>query len=163
MTDTTTPVPVPDPELDLLLERVVPVRPELVWRAWTTPELIRQWFTPSPWTTPEAEIELRPGGKFRTVMESPEGERADNTGCVLEVVPNERLVWTAAMDPGFRPKGDLPDLVFTAVISMAPEGDGTRYSALVMHNDAAAAKAHDEMGFHDGWGAALDQLVELMS
>lgn len=161
MTDTVTPVP--DPELDLLLERVVPVSPELVWKAWTTPELMTQWFTPAPWTTPVVELDLVPGGKFRTVMESPEGERSDNTGCILEVVPNERLVWTGAMDPGFRPKGELPEIVFTAVISMAPEGDGTRYSALVMHPDPAAAKAHDEMGFQEGWGAVLDQLVAVMS
>ena len=93
-----------DPELDLELVRETDVAPELVWRAWTEPELLTQWFTPKPWETPVAEVDLRPGGKFRTVMRGPDGEENDNTGCYLEVVPNERLVWTGALGPGFRPQ-----------------------------------------------------------
>jgi uncharacterized protein YndB with AHSA1/START domain len=150
-----------DPELDLELTRETDVAPELVWRAWTEPELLVQWFTPKPWETPVAEVDLRPGGKFRTVMRGPDGEENDNQGCYLEVVPNERLVWTAALAPGFRPQpGPMP---FTAVIELerTPAG-GTRYRAVAMHQDPEGRKAHDEMGFHDGWGAVFDQLVELM-
>ena len=95
---------IPDPELDLVLDREVDVAPELVWRAWTEPELITQWFTPKPWETPVAEVDLRPGGIFRTVMRAPDGEEYHNVGCYLEVVPNERLVWTGALGPGFRPQ-----------------------------------------------------------
>jgi uncharacterized protein YndB with AHSA1/START domain len=94
----------PNPTLDLVLERVVPVAPERVWRAWTDPEKLKQWFCPRPWRTVECQIDLRPGGLFRTVMQSPEGEAMEpNTGCYLEVVPNELLVWTGALEPGFRP------------------------------------------------------------
>ena len=85
-----------DPRLDLVLERVVEVPPELVWKAWTEPEHLKRWFTPLPWTTVECEIDLRPGGIFRTVMRSPEGQDHPNMGCYLEVVPNRRLVWTDA-------------------------------------------------------------------
>ena len=113
-----------DAKLDLLLERVVDVPRELVWRAWTQPEHLKQWFTPAPWTTIDAEIDLRPGGMFRTVMRSPEGQHVENAGCILEVVENEKLVWTGALAPGYRP------------LSRAVA-----------------------MGFHTGWGAALDQLV----
>jgi uncharacterized protein YndB with AHSA1/START domain len=150
-----------DPELDLELTRETDVAPELVWRAWTEPELLVQWFTPKPWETPVAEVDLRPGGKFRTVMRGPDGEENDNQGCYLEVVPNERLVWTAALAPGFRPQpGPLP---FTAIIELerTPSG-GTKYRAIAMHQDPEGRKVHDEMGFHDGWGAVFDQLVELM-
>jgi uncharacterized protein YndB with AHSA1/START domain len=150
-----------DPELDLELTRETDVAPELVWRAWTEHELLVQWFTPKPWETPVAEVDLRPGGKFRTVMRGPDGEENDNQGCYLEVVPNERLVWTAALAPGFRPQpGPLP---FTAIIELerTPSG-GTKYRAIAMHQDPEGRKVHDEMGFHDGWGAVFDQLVELM-
>ena len=150
-----------DADLDLELVREVDVAPELVWRAWTEPELLVQWFTPKPWETPVAEVDLRPGGKFRTVMRGPDGEENDNQGCYLEVVPNERLVWTGALGPGYRPQpGPMP---FTAIIELerTPSG-GTKYRAIAMHQDPEGRKAHDEMGFHDGWGAVFDQLVELM-
>ena len=151
-----------DPDLDLVLEREVDVPVELVWAAWTTPEHITKWFTPAPWTTPECEIDLRPGGIFRTVMRSPEGEEYDNAGCYLEVVENERLVWTARSGPASGRWPRTADLPFTAVISMEPTASGgTRYTAIAMHGDPAIAKHHDEMGFHEGWGAALDQLVAL--
>jgi uncharacterized protein YndB with AHSA1/START domain len=153
-----------DRNYELVLERVVPVAPELVWAAWTQPEHITKWFTPAPWTTPEAEVDLRPGGIFRTVMRSPEGDQHDNSGCFLEVVENERLVWTGALGPGFRPndfsEGGFP---FTAVISLEPVDGGTKYTATAMHANAADHQVHEEMGFLEGWGAALDQLVEYMS
>lgn len=153
------------PDTDLLLERVIDVPRATVWAAWTQPELLKQWFTPRPWTTPLCEIDLRPGGVFRTVMRSPEGEEGDNSACYLEIVENERLVWTTSLRPGYRPPAGPQDLPFTAVISMESVGTtdraSTKYSALVMHPDAETCKRHDEMGFHDGWGEALNQLVEL--
>ena len=156
----------PDPKLDLLLERIVDVPRELVWRAWTTPEHIKKWFTPAPWTTVDCEIDLRPGGIFRTVMRSPEGQTFPNVGCYLEIVENERLIWTNAVAPGYRPNespaacpGDA--FYFTSVISLEARGNGTKYSALVMHADGASCKRHEDMGFHNGWNAALDQLITL--
>ncbi len=111
-----------DPKLDLVLEREVDVPPELVWKAWTTPELLKQWFTPKPYETPECEIDLRPGGAFRTVMRSPEGDEFDNTGCYLEIVPEEKLSWTSALGPDFRPKGvGSDDLPMTAIDRAAAE------------------------------------------
>lgn len=146
----------PDPNLDLVLERVVDVPPALVWRAWTEPEHLKVWFCPKPWSVSDCEIDLRPGGKFNTVMRSPEGEAFPNAGCYLEVVPQKRLVFTDALQPGYRP-AEKPFM--TAVITFAPEGTGTRYTAMAIHRDEATRKQHEDMGFHQGWGAALDQLV----
>jgi uncharacterized protein YndB with AHSA1/START domain len=146
----------PDPRLDLVLERVVDVAPELVWAAWTRPEHVRKWFTPAPWTVTDCEIDLRPGGIFRTVMRSPEGKEFPNVGCFLEIVPERRLVWTDALLPGYRPS-EKP--FFTAVISLEPQGSGTRYTAVAIHRDEPSRRQHEQMGFHDGWGKALDQLV----
>jgi len=148
----------PDPKLDLVLERVVDVPPDLVWTAWTKPEHLKKWLTPAPWTTTDCEIDLRPGGMFRFVMRSPEGKDFPNIGCFLEVVPNKRLVWTDALLPGYRPSENP---FMTAVINIEPQGNGTRYIAIAIHRDQAARKKHEEMGFHEGWGKALDQLVAL--
>lgn len=159
-----------DPKLDLVLEREVDVSPEKVWKAWTTPEHLKKWFTPAPWKTVACEIDLRPGGKFHTVMQSPEGQQFPGTGCYLEVVPNRRLVWTSALLPGYRPaalKGvtngeDCHEMLFTAIIHLEPDGNGgTRYTATVLHPDETLCKQHEQMGFHQGWGTALNQLVEL--
>jgi uncharacterized protein YndB with AHSA1/START domain len=152
----------PDPNLDLVLERIVDVPRELVWIAWTTPEHVKKWFTPAPWTTVDCEIDLRPGGIFRTLMRSPDGQEFPNVGCYLEVIKDEKLVWTDALEPGYRPTsrpGTSGMSYFTAVITLEPHGKGTKYTALAIHKDEAGRKRHEEMGFHEGWGKALDQLV----
>jgi uncharacterized protein YndB with AHSA1/START domain len=152
-----------DPNLDLSFERIIDVPKELVWKAWTQPEHLKPWFCPLPWKTIDCEIDLRPGGIFRTVMLSPEGKEFPNSGCYLEVINNERLVWTNALLPGFRPaaqkSGESVDFLFTATIELATHGTGTRYTAIVRHGDAAACKQHAAMGFKEGWGIALDQLI----
>lgn len=150
-----------NPKLDLVLERVVDVSPRLVWRAWTEPEHLMKWFTPKPWQTVDCRIDLRPGGEFYTVMRSPEGETMEGgSGCYLDVVPERRLVWTSALGPDYRPNvSRVLDLFFTAWIILEPQGQGTKYTAIAQHPDEAAAKRHEEMGFQDGWGASLEQLV----
>jgi uncharacterized protein YndB with AHSA1/START domain len=151
----------PDPDLDLVLERVVDVPTRLVWAAWTQPQHLREWFVPRPWTVADCEIDLRPGGIFRTVMRSPDGEDHPDVGCLLEVIPERRLTMTDALLPGFRPARN-PGLGFTAIINMEPEGEGTRYNATALHQDREGRVRHEKMGFHEGWGTALDQLVDYM-
>jgi uncharacterized protein YndB with AHSA1/START domain len=148
--------PQPDPRLDLVLQREIDVPRELVWAAWTHPEHLAKWFAPAPWTITECEIDLRPGGMLRFVMRSPEGQDFPNVGCYLEIVPNERLVWTDALLPGYRPSEEP---FFTAVVTLEPRGSGTLYTAVAMHRDEAGRTKHEEMGFHEGWGMVLDQLV----
>jgi uncharacterized protein YndB with AHSA1/START domain len=160
--------PAINPALDLVLERVVDVAPELVWKAWTEPEHLKKWFTPRPWSTVDCEIDLRPGGIFRTTMQSPEGEQFDEAGCYLEVIPNERLVWTNTLKPGFRPRGSASDpgsaecaqIPFTGFILLEPHEGGTKYTAIAMHGEPSGKEKHESMGFHEGWASALDQLVE---
>jgi len=152
----------PDPDLDLVLDREVDVPPELVWEAWTTPEHIKVWFAPKPFETPECDIDLRPGGAFRTVMRSPEGQEFPGVGCYLEIVPNVRLTWTSALGPDYRPVADTDGMPFTAMIELQPNASGgTRYRAVAIHQDKDGRDRHQEMGFTEGWGAALDQLVAL--
>jgi uncharacterized protein YndB with AHSA1/START domain len=147
-------------KLDLVLERVVDAPRELIWRAWTQPEHIKRWFAPAPWTTVECEIDLRPGGIFRTVMRSPEGEDYPGVGCILEIVENEKLVWTDALAPGYRP---AIKPFFTAIITLEDQGGGTRYTARALHKDDADREKHEGMGFYDGWSQYLDQLLVLVA
>lgn len=150
--------------LDLVLERVIDVPPDLVWKAWTEPEHLKRWFCPRPWMVTQCDIDLRPGGIFRTIMRGPEGEEVTNHGCYLEIVNGERLVWTMALEEEFRPTTANPHVpVFTAVITFEPTANGgTRYRAVAMHRDPEGRDQHDRMGFSEGWGMALDQLVETM-
>lgn len=154
---TLTSIITPDPKLDLVLEREIDVPVELVWRAWTDAEGIKQWFVPKPWSVIECTIDLRPGGIFSTTMRSPEGQEFPNVGCYLEIVPNRKLVWTDTLLPGFRP---APKPFFTAALLMEPKGSGTRYVAYAIHGNAETRKSHEDMGFHDGWGTVASQMVE---
>ena len=156
----------PDSRFDLMFERNVDVPRERVWAAWTTPDLLKQWFTPAPWTTVDCEIDLRPGGIFRTVMRSPDGLEFPNIGCYLEVVENERLAWTNALGPSFRPApaptgNHSMNFAFTAMIELAVHGNGTTYTARVIHGNETDRNKHAAMGFEQDWGKALDQLVAL--
>lgn len=155
-----------DAKLDLLLERFVPVRPELLWKAWTTPQVLMKWFCPVPWRTTECEMDLWPGGVFRTVMQSPEGEKFPNMGCFLEIVENKRLAWTDALLPGFRPAAKVEsgaNLTFTAIVLFEAFENGTNYRVIARHKDEIDRQKHVDMGFHQGWGIALDQLVKEVS
>lgn len=157
-----------DPACDLLLERLVDVPVDLVWKAWTEPEHLKQWFVPKPWGVAEVEVDLRPGGQFRTVFRDPDGGVHDNgAGCYLEVQQPNRLVWTSALGPGYRPQpapdADAGEFHFTAELTFEAVGESTRYSVRAIHATPQAAEAHEEMGFSGGWSTALDQLVEHMT
>lgn len=151
-----------NPKLDLVLERIVDVPCELVWKAWTQPEHLMVWFCPKPWQTTECEIDLRPGGLFRTVMSSPDGEKHDTRGCYLEIIENRKLVWTDALDADYRPNpvgNACIDGRFTAALFLEPHAKGTKYTVVAMHGNEDVCKQHNERGFEGGWGTALEQLV----
>jgi uncharacterized protein YndB with AHSA1/START domain len=159
-----------NPELDLMFERIVDVPPDLIWAAWTTPEKLMPWFCPLPWKTVACEIDLRPGGRFHTVMQSPEGQTFPNDGCYLEIISNKKLVWTNALEPGFRPVNppeaspghECAEFLMTATILLEPHANGTKYTAIVQHANSKARARHENMGFKEGWGAVLDQLVTII-
>lgn len=143
---------------DLHLSRFIPAPRAVLWRAWTEPALLMQWFTPRPWTVARAELDVRPGGTSLVVMRSPEGQEFPNAGVYLEVVPGRRLVFTDAYTQAWVPSAKP---FMTGTIEFADEAGGTRYTALVSHWSAADREAHEKMGFHEGWGAATDQLAAL--
>lgn len=144
--------------IELGLTRLIAAPRALVWKAWTTPEIIETWFCPKPWRAEIVKFDLRPGGAFETVMHGPEGERFGEPGAFLDVAEGTRLVFTSCLAEGWRPT--TPGLAMTAIITMADEGTGTRYDARVLHATEEDRQKHEEMGFHPGWNAATDQLAE---
>lgn len=152
-----------DPQFDLSFERIVEVPKQQIWQAWTEPKHLMPWFCPLPWKTIACEIDLRPGGLFRTVMQSPEGHEFRNLGTYLEVIENQRLVWTNVLAPGFRPaKIPVDGFAMTGIIELADHGKATKYTATVLHENQAARDQHAAMGFEEGWGKALDQLLAMV-
>ena len=152
----------PKNEQDLVLERVVDVSPELVFKAWTTPKHLMPWFCPKPYRTVECEIDLKPGGKFFAQMVDPDGNKLPaHPGCYLEIVLNRKLVWTSALGPGYRPLDPaMAPWFFTAVLTFEPHGNGgCKYTATAVHTTKEHAEAHEKMGFSQGWGKVLEQLV----
>jgi len=167
MTDTTNPDPCRNVAASdahaLSLTRLYDATPEQVFRAWTDPELLKQWFVPRPWTISRVQHDLRPGGQSLVVMRDPDGNEYPNDGVFLEIVPNRKLVFTNAFTPGWVPADPQP-IKMVAVVSFEPEGEGkTRYTATAMHWSAADRETHEKMGFHEGWGQCADQLAELLA
>lgn len=154
----TTPTTSNDRELSFT--RIIDAPREKVFRAWTEPELMKQWFTPRPWTTPVIEIDLRPGGSNFILMRGPDGTEVPNQGVYLEVIPNQKLVFTDAYTTAWQPS-EKPFI--TAVLTFEDEGGKTKYTARVLHWTAADRETHETMGFYDGWGKATDQLEALVA
>jgi uncharacterized protein YndB with AHSA1/START domain len=150
----------PASDRELVLTRLIDAPPEKLYRAWTEPALLKEWFAPLPWTTPHAELDVRPGGANLVVMRGPDGNEMPCPGVYLEVVPNRRLVftdaYTAAWEPSQKP-------FMTVILTFDEEGGKTRYTARVRHWTAADREAHEKMGFHQGWGQCADQLAALVA
>lgn len=147
-----------DTNHELSLTRLVDSPRTALWRCWTEPDLIKQWFTPRPWTTPVVEVNVRPGGSSYMVFRGPDGEEFPNRGVFLDVVPGERLVFTDAYTEAWRPS---PKPFMTAIVTFADEAGKTRYTARVRHWSAEDRDRHEEMGFHEGWAKATEQLEAL--
>jgi len=111
---------------ELMLTRLIDAPREKLYRAWTDANLLKQWFAPLPYTTPSAELDVRPGGAALIVMRGPDGKDMPNRGVYLEVVPDERLVFTDAYTKAWEPS-EKPFM--TVVLTFEDEGGKTRYTA----------------------------------
>jgi uncharacterized protein YndB with AHSA1/START domain len=145
--------------LDLVLRRIIDAPAEKVFQGWTDPEMIVKWFTPPPFKTVAAELDVRPGGRAFVMMQGPDGTEMPTPGVYLEVVPNRRLVITDAYTEAWRPSAKP---FATIDLHFEDLGGTTKYTAIVRHWTTEDAKAHQEMGFHTGWGIATDQLEALI-
>ncbi|HEY4136680.1 MAG TPA: SRPBCC family protein [Alphaproteobacteria bacterium] len=148
----------PIAERELSLTRLIDVPRAKLFRCWSEPDLIKQWFCPRPWTTPVVEMDFRSGGTSYILMRGPNGEEIPNHGVYLEVVRDERIVFTDAFTKPWEPSNKP---FFVGSIAFADEGGKTRYDAKVQHWTVTDRDTHEKMGFHEGWGIATDQLAAL--
>jgi uncharacterized protein YndB with AHSA1/START domain len=149
-----------DPKLDFAIERFIDAPVRLVWEALTKPEHLKEWYMPKAWgRVARAELDLRPGGVIRIDIATGDGREVPNLGCVLDVVPMERLVWTSMLFPDYRP-AVFDDIPITAIMTMESVGTGTRYVFTALHRDEADFETNKTSGFYQGTEIAVDQLVQ---
>jgi uncharacterized protein YndB with AHSA1/START domain len=145
---------------ELIISRIIDAPREAVFKAWTDPQQLALWWGPHGMTTPVCEMDLRPGGIFRTVMRAPDGTEYPTRGVFLEIVPPERIVFTDAFEPGFQP---AIEPFVTAIITFEELVDRTKYTTRALHKSIADCERHQQMGFHQGWSESLDRLVACLS
>jgi uncharacterized protein YndB with AHSA1/START domain len=149
-----------NPKLDFAIERFIDAPTRLVWEALTKPEHLKEWYMPKAWgRVSRAELELRPGGIISIDIAVANGPDVPNVGCVLDVVPMARLVWTSMLFPGYRP-AVFDDIPITAIMTMQTVGTGTRYLFTALHRDEADLEKNKASGFYEGTEIAVDQFVE---
>jgi uncharacterized protein YndB with AHSA1/START domain len=145
---------------ELVLARLYDAPAEKLWRAWTEPKLLQQWFAPRPYMTIKAELDVRPGGASLVVMQGPDGGEIPCPGMYLEVVPNRRIVATDAYTGNWQPSAKP---FMTTILTFEEEGGKTRYTVRCLHWSSEDRAAHEQMGFHDGWAQCAEQLAELVA
>ena len=133
----------------LELERHFPVAPEKVWRAWTDPETLKRWWGPGERASVSlAQIDLRPGGRFRIVFGGPQGNDHEVQGVYKEVVPNRKLVFTWTW-----PR-TTPERESLVTVQIRPDGEGT--SLTLIHEQFFDEAARD--GHERGWTVTFGKL-----
>jgi uncharacterized protein YndB with AHSA1/START domain len=147
------------PDLDLTISRIIKSPRSAVWNAWTDRASFEQWWVPAPAVCQVQDMDLRPGGSFRTQISQDGANFLPHiTGCFLAIDDRERIVFTNSLVSGWRP---AEEPFMTAVITMEDHPLGTEYTAMAMHRNAFDRNRHEELGFHDGWGTVTRQLAEL--
>jgi uncharacterized protein YndB with AHSA1/START domain len=136
----------------LRLERRFKAPPERVFRAFTDAETLKKWWGPEGFTTPRADLDVRPGGAYAIDMRSPDGGVYRIRGEFREVVPPSRLVYTWSwQDGGYGGVATLVTIDFIA--------DG---KATLMRLSHARMTSDEMLGDHrDGWTKSLDRLEAL--
>lgn len=151
-----------DPELDLVVERIIRAPRAKVWSAWSDPERFAQWWVPAPAVCRVVRFELRPGGAMVTELSDDGttfGPHLD--AAVLAADELERIVFTNAIDSTWRPAAPQP-IAVTAEVILADHPDGTDYRMIARHGDRTMRARHAELGFADGWGTVTKQLAALV-
>jgi len=152
--------PTIDPKLDFAIERFIDAPARLVWEALTKPEHLKEWYMPKPWgRVSHAEMDVRPGGIIRIDIAVGDGREVPNLGCILEVIPMERLVWTSMLFPDCRP-AVFDDIPITAIMTIESEGTGTRYVFTALHRNETDLETNKTSGFYEGTKIAIEQFAE---
>ncbi|MPZ61872.1 MAG: polyketide cyclase [Propionibacteriales bacterium] len=151
-----------NPDLDLEIERIIRAPREAVWKAWTDPASLEQWWVPEPARCRVERLEVRAGGAFLTRISDDGMDYLPHLdACFVRVEQGERIVFTNALDHEWRPAKPDP-VAMTADITLSDHAYGTAYRVVVRHGDPAARSRHEELGFSAGWGSTIEQLARLV-
>jgi uncharacterized protein YndB with AHSA1/START domain len=144
------------PERTVVATRVFDAPREVVYKAWTDPKQLAQWFPPKDFTSPRCEVDARPGGIFRVDMKGPDGKVFVGKGVFREVVPNERLVFTFAGEEAVPPP---------ILVSVLLEAQGNK-TKLTMHQTAETVADYEDLlkqGVTEGMNQSFEKLDELLA
>lgn len=135
----------------LVIRRILPADPQTVFHAWTEPEWLTRWFCPGELVVAEAELDLRVGGRYRVVMQNPQGETHSPSGVYEEIVPNEKLVFS------WQWQGD--ELVTRVAVELRPVANGQTELTLTHTGfpDEQVRSAHEK-----GWSGCFVKLEALL-
>ncbi|MFZ0839084.1 MAG: SRPBCC domain-containing protein [Xanthobacteraceae bacterium] len=137
----------------LEMERLIPAPPERVFEYWTEPELVAKWFGPGDFDVPSSQLDLRPGGKWRTTIRSPEGKLRSVSGVYSAIEPPRRLVFTWAWDDDDGVRGHETQVTVT----LEPTPGGTRLR--LVQEDFQNREVRDR--HNGGWASSLSKLERL--
>jgi uncharacterized protein YndB with AHSA1/START domain len=137
----------------LEMERLIPAPPERVFEYWTEPELVAKWFGPGDFDVPNSHLDLRPGGKWRTTIRSPEGQLRTVSGVYSTIDPPRRLVFTWAWDDDSGVRGHETQVTVT----LEPTPGGTRLR--LVQEDFQNRDVRDR--HNGGWASSLSKLQRL--
>lgn len=161
----------------ITIERIFNAPREMVWKAWTDPEMVKKWWGPKDFTAPSIKIDLKVGGKYIFAMHGPEGSEWDrdmySAGIYKEIVPNEKLVVTdyfsdeegniiepsaEGQDPNF-PKESTVTVLFEEI-----EKGKTKLSIIYPQPESKEQlEAMLKSGMKEGWNSSLDKLAETLT
>ena len=140
---------------ELSVTRFIAAPPATVWQVMTDRQ--EEWWCPKPWRAEIDEQDRRAGGVCNMTFYGPDNEKQPQNGIYLAYEEGRRFVTTDAVTGDFEPSGPF----MIGIWEIAPEGDGTRYTARARHWDEETMRQHELMGFTGGWGACADQLKTL--
>ena len=153
---------------EITLTRIIDAPRELVFKAWTNPEMMSKWWGPKSFTAPTIKMDLRVGGKYLFCMRSPEGKDYWTTGVYKEINPPERLVCTdnfadengnivPASAYGF--DGEWPEL---SIITVTFENLDDNKTKMTLRHEGLPTGEHGEMA-KAGWTTTLEKLEEILA
>jgi uncharacterized protein YndB with AHSA1/START domain len=138
----------------ILITREFDAPSELVFKAWTTPELVKRWWSGQRGAVTSAEIDLRVGGMWRYVMEASAGFEVAFHGEYREIVPNERIVTTEVFE-------GMPDAQAVDTITFAEVDGRTTLTMLVQHTSKEDRDGHINSGMEGGMQESMDALEQV--
>jgi len=144
------------PAREIAITRVFDAPRALVFKAWTDPKHLAQWWGPKDFTNPVCDVDLRPGGALRIVMRGPDGTNHPMTGVFREIVEFERLVFTAVA----RDNNGHPLLEAITTVTFAEHNGKTTLTVQASAVGLVLAAGPMLDGMELGWSQSLERLEQ---